>query len=101
MDLEEATGKTVDEGEKVGHLTAAVSRYPLFESIMTNMELVAQTTRTDVVFTDAIQKLIRKSDMTKTDVERIIYSTNVKPKRRTVTHKKYLPKDRYERLTRE
>ena len=101
LDLEEATGRTVNEGEKVRQLTAAVSRYPLFKSIMTNMELVAQTTRTDVVFTDAIQQLVRKSYTTKNNVERRICSSNVKSKRRTVTHNNYLPKDQYDRLTRE
>ena len=41
LDLEESTGRTLDEGEKVGQLTADVSRYPLFESIITNTELVS------------------------------------------------------------
>jgi hypothetical protein len=42
LDLEDATGKTVNDEEKVGQLSASVIGHPTFSNIMSNLALIAK-----------------------------------------------------------
>jgi hypothetical protein len=62
LDLEDATGKTVDDEEKVGQQSASVIGHPTFSYIMSNLALIAKANNNTVKYCDAIDEFIRKSD---------------------------------------
>jgi hypothetical protein len=62
LDLEDATGKTVNDEEKVGQLSASVIGHPIFSNIMSNLALIAKANNGTVKYCDAIDEFIRISD---------------------------------------
>lgn len=105
LDLEEATQKTTEEHEKIGQLTVAVSNYGPFETIMLNLELVAQSTNTEVKYSDAIQNLVRKMEVMKVNIERKINpvsGNHFKKKKDDEGQRKwndFMPRAEYDKLT--
>jgi hypothetical protein len=62
LDLEDATGKTINDEEKVGQLSASVIGHPTFSYFMSNLALIAKANNGTVKYCDAIDDFIQKSD---------------------------------------
>jgi hypothetical protein len=62
LDLEDATGKAVNDEEKVRQVSASVIGHPTFSTTMSNLFLTAKANNNTVTFCDAIDEFIRKSD---------------------------------------
>lgn len=83
LDLEEATQRQAEDHEKVGQLTAAVSDFAPFETIMSQLDLVAQTTNEEMKYADAIQALVRRTEVLKVCGDRKVNSLDIKDNQRT------------------